>query len=49
MTDSLAALHGPLAALLFASPLKNARQRYVPAAVGVNAADVADAFALPRR
>ena len=47
MTDSFAAPHAPLAGSLFASPLKNARQRYVPAAVGVNAADVADAFALP--
>ena len=27
MTDSFAALHGPLVDALFASPLKNARQR----------------------
>ena len=47
MTDSFGALHAPLTAALLASPLKNARQRYVPAAVGVNAADVAVAFALP--
>ena len=47
MTDSFGAPHAPLVALLFASPLKNARQRYVPAAVGVNAADVAVALVLP--